>query len=319
MALTALHMLQPDEDYLVRDGKVEIIDEFTGRILADRTWVEGLHEMVERKEKLELSRRRATQARMTYQRFFRRYRRLAGMTGTAQEVAAELWRVYRLPVASIPLNRPDRKIAAPWKAHLDIADKWRTIAAEVAVIHATGAPVLIGTRTVAATRIASEALTARGLAHRVLSAAQDAVEAEIIASAGQSGAITVATNMAGRGTDIRLSEQSVGAGGLHVIISELHEAARIDRQLAGRCGRQGDPGEFRTHVCLDDDLIKRHGPGYLLAVARTLRGGASGWWAPAAARSAQKRAERLHAHMRRALLQSDEWLGDAIAFVGEQE
>ncbi|MFO1100576.1 MAG: prepilin peptidase [Xanthobacteraceae bacterium] len=319
MALTALHVLQPDEHYLVRDGKVEIIDEFTGRILPDRTWVEGLHEMVERKEMLELSRRRATQARMTYQRFFRRYRRLAGMTGTAQEVAAELWRVYRLPVASIPLNRPDRKIAAPCRAHKGIAEKWRAISADVAAIHATGAPVLIGTRTVAATRIASEALAARGLSHRVLSAAQDAVEAEVIADAGQCGAITVATNMAGRGTDIRLSEAAKSAGGLHVIVSELHEAARIDRQLAGRCGRQGDPGEVRTHVCLDDDLIKRHGPGFLRILSRMLGSGGSGWWIPAVARMAQRRAERLHARMRSALLRSDEWLGDATAFVGEQE
>ena len=319
MALTALHVLQPDEHYLVRDGKVEIIDEFTGRILPDRTWVEGLHEMVERKEMLELSRRRATQARMTYQRFFRRYRRLAGMTGTAQEVAAELWRVYRLPVASIPLNRPDRKIAAPCRAHTGIAEKWRAISADVAAIHATGAPVLIGTRTVAATRIASEALAARGLPHRVLSAAQDAVEAEVIADAGQCGAITVATNMAGRGTDIRLSEAAKSAGGLHVIVSELHEAARIDRQLAGRCGRQGDPGEVRTHVCLDDDLIKRHGPGFLRILIRMPGSGGSGWWIPAVARMAQKRAERLHARMRSALLRSDEWLGDATAFVGEQE
>jgi preprotein translocase subunit SecA len=318
MALTALHVLQRDEQYLVRDEKAQIIDEFTGRILPDRTWVEGLHEMVERKEGVELSRRRGTKARMTYQRFFRRYCRLAGMTGTAQEVTAELWRVYRLPVASIPPNRPDRKTIVPCRAHAGIADKWRAIAAEVAAIHATGAPVLIGTRTVGAAREASQALDARGLPHVVLSAAQDAAEAAIVAQAGQLGAITVATNMAGRGTDIRLSEQAVSLGGLHVIISELHEAGRIDRQLGGRCGRQGDPGWISSHVSLEDDLIKRHGPHHLL-MARRLLGRTGLRWAPALAKLAQAGAERLHARMRADLLRSDEWLGDAIAFVGEQE
>jgi preprotein translocase subunit SecA len=184
MALTALHVLKRDEQYLVRDGKVQIIDEFTGRILADRTWVEGLQEMVERKEALELSLRRATKARMTYQRFFRRYCRLAGMTGTAREVTGELWSVYRLAVATIPLNRPDRKIVVPWRAYPNADAKWAAIAAEVAAIHATGAPVLIGTRTVGAARVASEALTARGL---VLGAAQDSAEAAIVAQAGQVG------------------------------------------------------------------------------------------------------------------------------------
>jgi hypothetical protein len=162
MALTALHVLQADEHYLVRDGKVEIIDEFTGRIMPDRSWVEGLHEMIERKEGLALSARRGTKSRMTYQRFFRRYCRLAGMTGTAQEVTAELWRVYRLRTAAVPPHRPDRKAALPSRAHAGVDAKWRAIAAEVATIHKAGAPVLIGTRTVAATKIASDALAARG-------------------------------------------------------------------------------------------------------------------------------------------------------------
>ncbi len=242
-ALTALHVLQADEHYLVRDGKAEIIDEFTGRIMPDRTWSEGLHEMIERKEGLELSTRRGTKSRMTYQRFFRRYCRLAGMTGTGHEVTAELWRVYLLPVATVPLHRPDRKVALPKQTHESIDAKWRAIATDVAAIHETGAPVLIGTRTVAATKIASDALAARGLAHAVLSAAHDATEAEIVARAGERGAITIATNMAGRGTDIRLGDGAAGLGGLHVVISEPHEAGRIDRQLAGRCGRQGDPGQ----------------------------------------------------------------------------
>jgi preprotein translocase subunit SecA len=291
--------------------------------MPDRSWVEGLHEMIERKEALELSKRRGTMARMTYQRFFRRYVRLAGMTGTGREVAAELWRVYRVPIATIPLHRPDRKAVLACRAHRSLEAKWRAIAAEVAAMHATGAPVLIGTRTVAATKIASAALTARGLPHSVLSAAQDAAEAEIVARAGARGAITIATNMAGRGTDIRLGEGTAELGGLHVIISEPHEAGRIDRQLAGRCGRQGDRGEIRPHVSLQDDLVARHAPRPLIALTRMLgRGGEQPrfqFWAGALARLAQARAERLHARMRADLFKSDEWLGDAIAFAGERE
>jgi preprotein translocase subunit SecA len=328
-ALTALHVLRADEHYLVRDGKAEIIDEFTGRIMPDRTWVEGLQEMIERKEGLKLTARRGTKARMTYQRFFRRYCRLAGMTGTAREVADELWRVYRLPLAAIPLHRQDCKTTRGGRAHRDIATKWRAIAEEVAALHATGAPVLIGTRTVAASKIASDALAARQLPHAVLSAAHDAAEAEIVAAAGERGAITIATNMAGRGTDIRLGGGAAALGGLHVVISEPHEAGRIDRQLAGRCGRQGDPGLIIPHVSLEDDLIVRHGPGYLIGIARMLNVAAGLRLAGGArtrqaliriiARIAQRRAERLHARMRADLLKSDEWLGDAIGFAGERE
>jgi preprotein translocase subunit SecA len=324
-ALTALHALHADQQYLVRDGKVEIIDEFTGRTLPDRTWVEGLHEMVERKEQLAVSKRRGTKARMTYQRFFRRYCRLAGMTGTAKEVAAELWRVYRLPVATIPLHRPDRKTRLPARAHRDIEAKWAAIAAEVAEIHEAGAPILIGTRTVAATKIASAALASRGLTHAVLSAAQNAEEAEIVARAGARGAITIATNMAGRGTDIRLADGAIALGGLNVIVSEPHEASRIDRQLAGRCGRQGDAGQIRSHVALDDELITGHAPPVLVLLARLLdlRGGENrsrrDLCINIIARIAQANAEGLHARMRAALLKSDEWLGDAVGFAGEQE
>ncbi len=170
-------------------------------------------------------------------------------------MAAELWRVYRAPIATIPLHRPDHKAVLACRAHRSLEGKWRAIAAEVADMHATGAPVLIGTRTVAATKIASVALAARGLPQAVLSAAQDATESEIVARAGACGAITSATDLAGRSTDIRLGEGTAELGGLHVIISEPHQAGRIDRQLAGRCGRQGDRGEIRPHVSLQDDLV----------------------------------------------------------------
>ena len=318
-ALTALHVMRRDEQYLVRDGKAEIIDEYTGRILPDRTWTDGLQEMIERKEGLMLSERRATQARMTYQRFFRRYRRLAGMTGTAHEVAEELWRVYRLPVASIPPNRPSRRMLRAIVGHRDGAIKWRAIVGEVAEIHALGAPVLIGTRTVAESAMASAALAEAELEHVVLNAAQNASEAEIVARAGRSRAITVATNMAGRGTDIRPDPAALAHGGLFVFVSELHEAARIDRQLAGRTARQGEPGEVRVHVSLDDAVVERHFPPIFAKAARSFADRIGSRGVSAVARFAQYRAERLHARMRRELLRSDEWIGDATAFAGEQE
>jgi preprotein translocase subunit SecA len=318
-ALTALHMLRRDEHYLIREGKAEIIDEYSGRILPDRTWSDGLQEMIERKEGLELSPRHATTARMTYQRFFRRYQRLAGMTGTAQEVVEELWRVYRLPVASIPPNRPSRRAIRPISGHADGEAKWRAIIAEVAAIHGRGAPVLIGARTVADSARASALLTEAGLTHVVLNAAQNASEAQIVARAGDCGAITVATNMAGRGTDIRPDPEALALGGLHVFVSELHEAARIDRQLAGRCARQGDPGEVRIHLSLDDTINERHCPWPLRALMPLVIGRTGSQGAAAISRLAQRRAERLHARMRRDLLKSDQWIGDAIAFAGEQE
>jgi preprotein translocase subunit SecA len=319
LALTALHLLRRDEHYLVREDKAEIIDEYTGRILPDRTWTDGLQEMIERKEGLKLSDRRATTARMTYQRFFRRYRRLAGMTGTAREVVEELWRVYRLPVASIPPHRPSRRMTRPIVGHRDNDAKWRAILGEVAAVHRTGAPVLIGTRTVAESARASARLGEAGLAHVVLNAAQDAAEADIVARAGRSGAITVATNMAGRGTDIRPDATALASGGLHVFMSELHEAARIDRQLAGRTARQGEPGAVHGHVSLEDAIVERHCPRLLALLARLFSERLGSGGVAAVTRLAQYRAERLHARMRRELLKSDQWVGDATAFVGEQE
>ena len=313
-ALTALHLLHRGEAYLVRDGRAEIVDEFTGRILPDRSWSDGLQEMVERKEGLALSPRRRTIARMTYQRFFRRYRRLAGLSGTLREVGPELWRVYRLPVVALPPHRPDRKTWHPVRGFAEGAAKWRAIAAEVARIHATGAPVLIGTRSVAAAAHAAEILAAAGLAPVVLSADQDAAEAAVVARAGAPGAITVATNMAGRGTDIALHPGVAALGGLHVVVSEPHESRRIDRQLAGRCGRQGDPGRVLRFVALDDALLLSHGSWLLHGLAMLGSEGIKRF-----AASAQHRAERLHARLRRDLLRADDWLGDATAFTGTPE
>ena len=313
-ALTARHMLLRGEHYLLRDGAAQIIDEFSGRILPDRTWNDGLQELVERKEGLELSAPRTTQARMTYQRFFRRYASLSGLSGTLREVAGELWRVYAVRVAAIPTHRRDQKSIAPVRGHPTEDAKWRAIVQDVRAVHGTGRPVLVGTRTLAASQRVSAELSDAGIAHRVLNADQDAAEAEIVAGAGQRGAVTVATNMAGRGTDIRVGGDMAEAGGLCVIVSEPHEAARIDRQLIGRCGRQGQPGAALRHVSLDDALVRRHGGLGPRLLAR-LAPGAVPW----AARRAQRRSERLHAGMRRDLLRADTWLEQAIAFAGQAE
>lgn len=314
-ALTAQHVLIRDENYLVVDGGVQIIDEYTGRVMKDRSWNEGLQQLVELKEGLDLSRGRVTLARTTYQRFFRRYDRLAAMTGTAREVARELWQVYRLPVATIPPHRPNRRIVLPSRIVSSEQRKWALIAEEAQRHAAAGVPVLIGTRSVVASARASDALTRIGVAHEVLSAAQDAEEARKIAEAGQAGRVTVATNMAGRGADIRLQHGVAARGGLCVLMSERHDSARIDRQLIGRAGRQGEPGRCIAILSREDPLITTDPP----ALARAFSQMPFGVSGNLAHRMAQRRAEKLHARMRRDLLRQDEVLNDAMSFVGAPE
>lgn len=314
-ALSAQHLFERDVHYLVRDGRVVIVDEYTGRTMPDRFWTEGLHQLVELKEGLEPSRGRVTLARTTYQRFFRRYDRLAGMTGTAREVAAEIWRVYRLPIAPIPTHRPVRRVVQPARVFGTEAAKWAAVAAEAARLSASGVPVLIGARSVAASAAVSAALAGAGVAHEMLSAAQDAEEARKIAEAGRPGQVTVATNMAGRGADIPLGPGVAARGGLHVLMTERHDSARVDRQLAGRAARQGEPGVFVAMLSRQDALLADYGS----VLARTL----ARWPGQAAARLAlglaQARAERVHARMRHDLLRQDEVLNDAMAFAGAPE
>jgi preprotein translocase subunit SecA len=318
-ALTAIHLMRRDEHYIVRDGKIEIVDEYTGRVMPDRFWTDGLHQMIELKERTAMSGTRVTLARTTYQRFFRRYRRLAGLSGTAQEIGNELWCVYRLVIARIPLNRPSRRRTFPGFVVGDLDTKWRLIARKAGLFAARGAPVLIGTRSVATSNIVSAHLAAAGLPHVVLNAEQDKAEAEIIALAGQPGRITVATNMAGRGTDIHLAAEAKASGGLHVIMSEAHDSGRIDRQLAGRCARQGEPGVFLPILSLKDALLEdNHAPltRALIRIGHRPSGGALGRWAM---RRAQRKAERLHGRMRAGLLRSDEILDSALAFSGNAD
>jgi preprotein translocase subunit SecA len=318
-ALTALHLMRRDEQYIVRDGKVQIVDEYTGRVMADRFWTDGLHQMIELKEGCKMSGTRITLARMTYQRFFRRYRKLAGLSGTAREIGTELWSVYRLAIAQIPPNRPSRRKVVPAAVVGDLDSKWQLAISRVREFSERGVPVLIGTRSVATSELFSKHLTEAGLGHVVLNAAQDKTEAEIVAAAGQPGRITVATNMAGRGTDIRLSEDAVANGGLHVIMLEAHDARRVDRQLAGRCSRQGQPGLFAPILSLQDSLLDETLSASEKAVVRIgyrLYGENFGRWVM---RHAQRKAERLHARMRQSLLRSDEVLDHALAFSEKSE
>jgi preprotein translocase subunit SecA len=322
-ALVALNLFSRDKHYLVKDGKVQIIDEYTGRLMPDRSWEQGLHQLIEIKENCEMTRRKETQARISYQRFFRRYLRLAGMTGTAREVAAELWSIYRLRVVTIPTNRPLRRNYLPDRVYPAAWQRWEAVVNRISAMHRKGRPVLVGTRSVEASERLSLLLSGAGFSHKVLNARQDQEEAEIIARAGEHGRITVATNMAGRGTDIRLGPGVAELGGLHVIATERHEARRIDRQLFGRCGRQGDPGTSEAIISLEDELVTTYvsKPFQWLATA-VLRGSdtlIARWTRRILFHKAQRAAERLHARMRHGLLKMDDQLGDALAFSGRPE
>lgn len=240
------------------------------------------------------------------------------MTGTAKEVAGELWSVYRLDVVRIPTNRRSARRHEPDSVHSTRSEKWQAIATRVRELHGAGRPVLVGTRSVADSESLSRLLDDSGIPHRVLNARQNQAEAEIIAQAGQPRRVTVATNMAGRGTDIKLAEGVAEAGGLCVIASERHDARRIDRQLFGRCGRQGDPGECQAIVSLDDDLV-RDVFGRLLDRIRPADDKVPPWLGRVLFGWAQRATQRRHSKVRRQLLRSDDSLQDLLAFSGRGE
>jgi len=321
-ALTALHLFHCDQHYVVGDGKVQIVDESTGRLMPDRSWEQGLHQMIETKENCALTDRRETLARITYQRLFRRYLRLAGMSGTAREVAPEIREVYRLDVVPVPLNRPSRRRWLTDRLCRSEAEKWALVAdrvAEVAV--GEGRPVLIGTRSVQASEAVSAVLSARGITHALLNAKQDGEEAGIIAEAGLVGRVTVATNMAGRGTDIHLGPGVEARGGLHVILTEYHESRRVDRQLFGRCARQGDPGTCEVIVSLEDEVFAVHAPrltGLLKRLAGP-NGPVPAWGLRRLRRAAQDSAERRAARVRMANMKLDRRMEQMLAFSGRGE
>jgi len=316
-ALTALHFYQLDQHYIISEGKVQIVDESTGRVMADRSWEQGLHQLIEIKEGLDTTAGRETLTRMTFQRFFRRYYLLSGLTGTAAEAYRELWSVYRLKVCPIPPHRPNLRVRLRDVCCPGEDAKWLHVADDACAAARRGQPVLIGTRSVEASESVSRELTARGVPHVVLNARQDAHEAEVVRAAGEPGRITVATNMAGRGTDIKLGDAARRAGGLHVILTEFHDSARVDRQLLGRCGRQGDPGTTCAIVSLQDTLLRSEPAPWRWAV-RSMQGRAwqsrlLQWGVARAQRVAGRRAYRA----RLATLKQDQELNQLIGFAGK--
>jgi preprotein translocase subunit SecA len=321
-ALQARYLYLRDDHYLVRDGKVMIIDRNTGRLMPDRSWEMGLHQMIEVKEGLEISGQRKTIARISYQKFYRRYVRLCGMTGTAREVRGELARVYDLPTITIPTRRPVQRKQTRRDVFATADQKWAAVVERSAELHAAGRPILIGTRSVGESEALSQRLGEAGLEHEVLNARQDHREAEIVAEAGQPGRITVATHMAGRGTDIKLGPGVLEAGGLHVISTGRSESRRVDRQLFGRCGRQGDPGSYECLDSLEDETVVDATPAWLQALLARIRTRHPSLglelaraWVGLLQHSNENRSERA----RSALTRSEDDLERALAFAGEAE
>ncbi len=321
-ALHALHLLHRDRDYLVREDKVVIIDANTGRTMPDRSWERGLHQLVEAKEGACLTKAREQLGRLTFQSFFRRYLHLGGMTGTAREVSSELWSVYGLRVQGIPLHRPSRRRELPPRVYPRVKDKWAAVINAVKNMQRQGRPVLIGTGSVADSEVLSRQLDITKIPHQVLNARQDKEEAMIVAAAGKQRQVTVATNMAGRGTDIPLAHRVDSLGGLHVIATCRNQAKRIDRQLYGRCARQGDPGSFQVILSLEDELVQQNCPPVLIKFLRSPGTKASLLHDKLnlfIIRQAQRGIERRHRESRRALLQYDRQTARLLTFSGRLE
>ena len=258
-ALRAKALMKRDRDYVVKDGEIIIVDEFTGRLMQGRRYSDGLHQAIEAKEGLEVQRESQTLASITFQNYFRMYNKLSGMTGTAKTEEDEFLKIYKLPVIVIPTNRPIARIDHPDVIYKTKRAKYKAVANDVEAIHQKGQPVLIGTTSITQSEELSRILSQRDIPHNVLNAKFHEQEAEIIADAGQKFAVTIATNMAGRGTDIKLGEGVPELGGLFIVGTERHESRRIDNQLRGRAGRQGDPGESRFYLSLEDDLLRLFG------------------------------------------------------------
>ncbi|WP_162918710.1 DEAD/DEAH box helicase [Taklimakanibacter deserti] len=318
-ALSAIHLFGRDKQYIVSEGKIQIVDEYTGRVMPDRSWEHGLHQLIEAKESCVVTEPSTTLARTTYQRLFRRYLHLCGMTGTAVETSGEMYGVYGVHVVPIPTNRPVRRTDLGFRVFPTSDLKWKSVVESALEATRKGRAVLIGTRSVDASEHVGRMLSAAGVEPAILNARQDRREAEIVANAGQPGRVTVATNMAGRGTDILLHRDVKAAGGLHVVLTEYHESRRIDRQLFGRTGRQGDPGSHEAIVALDDELFQRFANPHLLQLIRKTLFRKER--VPAALGRAlriysQSAAERLHAHARRSAVAAEDRFNKLLGFAG---
>ena len=270
LALRAHNLMFRDQDYVVKDDQVLIVDEFTGRIMPGRRYSDGLHQAIEAKEHVKVKRESKTLATITFQNFFNKFEKKAGMTGTALTEEKEFRDIYGMDVIEIPTNKPIARIDLQDAVYKTRKEKLNAICDEIEAAHATGQPILVGTITIEASEEISAMLKRRGIQHNVLNAKFHEMEAEIVADAGIHGAVTIATNMAGRGTDIKLDEESRAAGGLKIIGTERHESRRIDNQLRGRSGRQGDPGESRFFISLEDDLMRLFGSERLMQIFTTL-------------------------------------------------
>ncbi|MCX8029519.1 MAG: preprotein translocase subunit SecA [Brevinematales bacterium] len=313
-AIRAHYLFKRDVDYSVVSGEIVIIDEFTGRYMYGRRWSDGLHQAIEAKEKVPIKQEFRTLATITFQNYFRMYKKLAGMTGTAETEAEEFWKIYNLDVVVIPTHKPMIRVDANDKIFATEKEKFEAVVKEIKELHRKGVPVLVGTISVEKSEILSKMLHKERIPHNVLNAKNHEKEAKIIAEAGKKFAVTVATNMAGRGVDIKLGEGVRELGGLHVIGTERHESRRIDNQLRGRSGRQGDPGFSRFYVSFEDELLRLFGTDRLKRLMSMMK-----WeygqelehpWLTSAIENAQKRVERFNFEIRRYLLEYDNVLNE---------
>ncbi|MEN2997730.1 MAG: SEC-C metal-binding domain-containing protein [Brevinematia bacterium] len=313
-AIRAHYLFKRDVDYSIVGGEVVIIDEFTGRYMFGRRWSDGLHQAIEAKERVAIKQEFRTLATITFQNYFRMYKKLAGMTGTAETEAEEFWKIYHLDVVVIPTHKPVRRVDADDKVFATEKEKLEAVVREIKELHKKGVPVLVGTISVEKSEILSKMLSKEKIPHNVLNAKNHEKEAKIIAEAGKKFAVTVATNMAGRGVDIKLGEGVRELGGLHIIGTERHEARRIDNQLRGRAGRQGDPGFTRFYISFEDELLRLFGSDRLKRLAKIMK------WEygqelehrllTSAIENAQKRVERYNFEIRRYLLEYDNVLNE---------
>ena len=290
------------QQYVIKNGEIVIVDEFTGRLAEGRKWSSGLHQAVEAKEEVKITVETGHAARITVQDLFRLYAHLSGMTGTIRTSAGEMKKIYKTHVVIIPTNRKTQRFHMPDRVFANSEEKFEAIVEEIKRLNQIGRPVLIGTRSIDKSERLSKLLTAEAIQHRVLNASHIAMEAEIVAAAGQPRRVTVATNMAGRGTDIKLGEGIPELGGLHVIGTEIHDSARIDRQLEGRCGRQGDSGTFQQYLAMDDEILSlAYGP-QRVSQFKNMAGDTNGSSNSKLFRKAQRKLERRHFRGRKVLM-----------------
>ena len=308
-ALRALHVLQRDTDYVVQEDEVQIVDQNTGRIFSDRTWQDGLHQAVEAKEGVEIKSAAPSVARITRQRYLQMYSQLAGLTGTALAVASEFQSVYKTKVVPIPTNLPSKRRLLDTRFFSDVEAKLKAIVGDIVERNRTGQPILVGTRTIAESIQVADALTAAGIEAVLLNGVQDRDEAEIVSAAGTAGAITIATNMAGRGTDIKLDAAAKKAGGLHVVGVSHNGSTRIDRQLVGRAARQGNPGSAQFFVAPEDELIATYAPKLGQRIhARAKRNGESRTSFSNELAAVQAQVEYKQFLVRQAMVRQDHWM-----------